>query len=87
MVKLEIVGSRYCAACKEMKRILDDRDIEYTYYDTFDYSERYNELNEIAKDEGYTAIPLVFADGECLGEGMGMLDRIDAAIGFDPENE
>ncbi|AGN30061.1 hypothetical protein VPFG_00058 [Vibrio phage nt-1] len=77
---VEIIGSKYCLACRKVCDTLDRREIKYTFYDAFKPSLRYIELQRIAEDEGYIAHPIAFYDGECLGEGVSVLARIDKIL-------
>lgn len=63
-------------ACLEVQRILDSYGTEYTYYDLYGGDERYQELKEIAEDDGYIHIPIGFINSECVGGGFSMLDPI-----------
>ncbi|AAQ64082.1 hypothetical protein KVP40.0011 [Vibrio phage KVP40] len=77
---VEIIGSKYCLACRKLCETLDNRDIKYTFYDAFVPNERYVILQKIAEDEGYIAHPIAFYNGECLGEGVSVLSRIDKRL-------
>lgn len=77
---IELIGSKFCMACGELKRSLDRRGIDYTFHDESTMSERYLHLQQIADDDGYTAHPAAFYNEECLGEGTSVINRIDDLI-------
>jgi glutaredoxin len=79
---VEILGSKYCRACSELKKRLDSKNIEYKFYDLFEGGEygRYKELNTIAHDDGYNGHPVAFYNSICLGEGISVLHRIEKEL-------
>lgn len=77
---VEIIGSKYCLACRKLCDSLNDRNIKHIFYDAFVPSERYKELQKIAEDDGYISHPIAFYNGECLGEGVSVLSRIDKLL-------
>ncbi|CAL9976124.1 hypothetical protein VPHD479_0194 [Vibrio phage D479] len=82
---IEIVGSKYCGACGEYKRRLERDGFEYKWYDTLNPCERGNELVELAADDGYENIPLVFYKNECIGSGIGTYNRLLQHKGILPD--
>lgn len=77
---VEIIGSKYCQACSDVRRTLDARSIPYTFHDVRDFSERYRHLSLVADDDGEIYHPIAFWNGECIGSGHSVLDRIDKLI-------
>ena len=75
---IEIISRPICASCGYVTEILDRDGISYTLYDReFQSSDsRVMELIQEADSEGYTKIPLIFQDGQCIGSGVGALYNI-----------
>jgi hypothetical protein len=79
---VEIIGSTYCHACYELMEILLKKRIKFKFHDAFTHpdSPRCIELKRISDVDGYIRYPIAFYDGECIGDGVSVIRRIEAKI-------
>jgi glutaredoxin len=67
LTNIEIIGTKNCSKCIMVKKILDKKNIEYSYCNIEDLSlQEQEEKKEIAKKEGVLTFPLIFKNGKIV---------------------
>lgn len=64
-MKIELYGAHWCKPCRDSKKLLESKNIEYAFYDV-DEPENHNKLTELLGKKIDT-VPKIFIDGKLLG--------------------
>lgn len=79
--KVEIYTSTFCGYCYRAKKLLEQKGVTFTEYDTMTDSSLRDTMVERA--DGRTSVPQIFIDGRHVG-GCDDLYALDAAGKLDP---
>lgn len=87
MRKIEVYSSDYCAFCWSLRRLLDEKGVDYTVISVDEHPEK---RAEAIRRGGDGTVPQVFVDGQPAGglDDIHILDlagRLDPLLGLSPD--